>query len=239
MQFIDEAARATTPDEVISAMRGELATQDIAYFSHRTIIDPSRTINHSTMPREWLDHYQGSSYFRIDPGLQRVRTATGPIHMSFDERHPTYTAKGRARTMFEEMTSFKARGSYFVPFRESRAAPAASVNFLTDRDGRQFDLWLDEFATTLNLYAVVAHTRIYELMRPRPCGVSDGNPLAARERECLQWLAQGLKSDRIAERMGISDRTVEFHLRNARSKLNAATREHALAKALIGGLIEI
>lgn len=239
MQFIEDAAQATTPDAVLAAMREGLASRDIAYFSHRTVFSPERTITRSTMPQSWLDHYADNHYHRLDPGLQRVRTATAPIPISFDERHPTYSAQGRARTMFEEMTSFKARGSYFVPFREAPKTPAASVNFLTDCDGQHFDCWLKTHAPTLQLYAAVAHTRIFELLRPvRDCN-SEDNPLAARERECLQWLAQGLQCDRIAERMGISVRTVEFHLKNARSKLNASTREHALAKALTAGLIDV
>ncbi|MEM7210949.1 MAG: LuxR C-terminal-related transcriptional regulator [Pseudomonadota bacterium] len=238
MEFIERAACATNPQQVLAAMRSCVDSCDVAYFSHRTIIDPARRIDLSTMPRSWLDHYNDAEYYRIDPGLQRVRNATGPIPMSFHNGHPTYQAEGRACAMFDEMKSFKARGSYFVPFRRKAGAPAASVNFLTDCEGSQFDFWLQAHAVKLHLCATVAHTRIFELMQP--CA-EDEPPvaLAPREREVLQWLAQGLKTTRIAERMNISDRTVEFHLKNARSRLGASTREQALAKALTLGLIDV
>jgi DNA-binding CsgD family transcriptional regulator len=61
--------------------------------------------------------------------------------------------------------------------------------------------------------------------------------LTPRERECLEWLCQGLRNDAIAERMRIARPTVELHLAKARKKLRAATREQALAKALTLGLI--
>jgi DNA-binding CsgD family transcriptional regulator len=61
--------------------------------------------------------------------------------------------------------------------------------------------------------------------------------LTAREVECLLWLASGLRHDRIADRLGISEWTVMFHLRNARAKLDAGTNEQAVAKAIISGLI--
>jgi DNA-binding CsgD family transcriptional regulator len=61
--------------------------------------------------------------------------------------------------------------------------------------------------------------------------------LTTRERECLLWLAKGLRNDRISERMGISNPTVEMHLAHARQKLGASTREQALAKAVALRLI--
>lgn len=237
MQFIEEAARAKTPDAVIATLAKHLENRDVRYFSHRTVVGDLETVDHTTMRQDWLDHYYGSAYFRIDPGLQRVKTSRDPIVMSFDPAHPTYHAHGKARTMFAEMTTFGAAGSYFVPFQDHTTKAAASVNFITDCPGPQFDSWLDAHADMLRLYAVVTHTRISDLFDPAQRDI--GNPLAPRERECLQWLAQGLLSERIAERMGISPRTVEFHLKNARSKLGASTREHALAKALMQGYISV
>ena len=61
--------------------------------------------------------------------------------------------------------------------------------------------------------------------------------LSPRERECLIWLARGLRTDAIADRLGVSMPTVHFHVLNARAKLGAATREEAVASALIRGEI--
>lgn len=63
--------------------------------------------------------------------------------------------------------------------------------------------------------------------------------LSPRELECLKWLASGQRNDRIADRMGVTRPTAEMHLANARRKLGAATREHALARALMLGLIDV
>ena len=63
-------------------------------------------------------------------------------------------------------------------------------------------------------------------------------PLSPRECDVLLWLAKGLRSQRIAERLGIARVTVDMHMSNARKKLKATTREHALAKAIQKGLID-
>lgn len=61
--------------------------------------------------------------------------------------------------------------------------------------------------------------------------------LTNRERQCLTWLAVGLRSQEMAEEMGISVKTVEKHIASGRKRLNATTREHAVAKAIQMGLI--
>lgn len=65
------------------------------------------------------------------------------------------------------------------------------------------------------------------------------NSLSAREREVLAWLFAGLRTARIAERMGIEEVTVTKHLGSIRRKLGARTREQALAIALRDGLIAV
>jgi DNA-binding CsgD family transcriptional regulator len=54
----------------------------------------------------------------------------------------------------------------------------------------------------------------------------------------LTWAARGKTSAEIASILGLSKRTVDFHLDNARGKLNAATRTEAVIKAATGRLIE-
>jgi DNA-binding NarL/FixJ family response regulator len=59
-----------------------------------------------------------------------------------------------------------------------------------------------------------------------------------REVEVLTWVARGKTSAEIADLIGLSKRTVDFHLDNARLKLGAATRTEAAIKAAMGRLIE-
>ena len=63
--------------------------------------------------------------------------------------------------------------------------------------------------------------------------------LTPRELQCLSLLARGHSNEGIAKEIGIKSPTVAMHLANARTKLNAASREHAVAIAVARGLIEI
>jgi DNA-binding response OmpR family regulator len=62
--------------------------------------------------------------------------------------------------------------------------------------------------------------------------------LTGREAETLTWAARGKTSSEIATIIGLTKRTVDFHIDNARLKLNATSRLHAAVKAAAGQLIE-
>lgn len=58
-----------------------------------------------------------------------------------------------------------------------------------------------------------------------------------REKEVLMHLRSGRTSRAIAERLGISERTVKFHTGNILKKLHADNRLEAVVKALDMGWI--
>ncbi len=62
--------------------------------------------------------------------------------------------------------------------------------------------------------------------------------LTEREIETLTWSARGKTSSEIAMIIGLTKRTVDFHIENSRRKLDVATRTEAVVKAASGGLIE-
>ena len=62
--------------------------------------------------------------------------------------------------------------------------------------------------------------------------------LTEREREILRLLAEGLHTDQVAERIGLSSETVKVDTRRAVTKLEAEGRVHAVAIALRHSLIE-
>lgn len=58
-------------------------------------------------------------------------------------------------------------------------------------------------------------------------------PLSSREKQVLGLVAKGLSYKQIAQHLGLSENTVNNHLRNARVKLRAANSIEAIVKAHI------
>jgi DNA-binding response OmpR family regulator len=119
--------------------------------------------------------------------------------------------------------------------------PFVFLTALTDREnelkGRQ--LGADDYVTKpidFDVLATIITARLAGIARtglwPRPAGLND------REVEVLTWVARGKTSGEIAQIIGLTKRTIDFHIDNARGKLDAATRTEAVVKATTGRLIE-
>jgi DNA-binding NarL/FixJ family response regulator len=119
--------------------------------------------------------------------------------------------------------------------------PFVFLTALTDRDselkGRQ--LGADDYVTKpidFEVLATIITARLAGVARtglwPKTVVLND------REIEVLTWVARGKTSAEIAQILGLTKRTVDFHTDNARGKLGAATRTEAAIKAATGRLIE-
>lgn len=87
-------------------------------------------------------------------------------------------------------------------------------------------------ATLLAMYVHQAASALIEKPSTYPA-------LTTRELECLRWAAEGKGAWDIASLLGITERTVFFHLTNACTKLGVATRQQAVAQALVMGLLTV
>src|SRR6516164_4269948 len=119
--------------------------------------------------------------------------------------------------------------------------PFIFLTALTDRDnelkGRH--LGADDYVTKpidFEVLTTIINARLAGVARselwPKLVQLND------REVETLTWVARGKTSAEIAEILGLTKRTVDFHIDNARTKLGAATRTQAVIKAATGRLID-
>jgi DNA-binding NarL/FixJ family response regulator len=119
--------------------------------------------------------------------------------------------------------------------------PFIFLTALTDREnelkGRQ--LGADDYVTKpidFDVLATIINARLAGIARsvlwPKTVDLNE------REVEVLTWSARGKTSTEIAQILGLTKRTIDFHIDNARTKLDAATRTEAVIKAAAGRLIE-
>ena len=122
-----------------------------------------------------------------------------------------------------------------------RHMPFVFLTALTDRDnelkGRQ--LGADDYVTKpidFDMLETIVQARLAGVLRnekwPKLIDLNE------REVETLTWAARGKTSAEIAKILGLTKRTVDFHIDNARIKLGAANRIQAAIKAASGNLID-
>jgi DNA-binding NarL/FixJ family response regulator len=91
------------------------------------------------------------------------------------------------------------------------------------------------------LTPVLARKLLQEFARPVEAAApsQSQDALTAREREVLELMVEGVTSNRkLAKRLGVSENTVKFHVRNILDKLRLHNRAEVVGYALRHGMVE-
>ena len=70
-------------------------------------------------------------------------------------------------------------------------------------------------------------------------GATQAAALTTREREVLRQLAHGMSNKEIAATLGVTERTVKFHVASLFTKLGAGNRTEAVTRAVQAGLVSL
>ncbi|SDG28052.1 helix-turn-helix transcriptional regulator [Alloyangia pacifica] len=171
----------------------------------------------------------GNGLYRHSPMVRWALENDGP-------RSWAVTSEALARGALNEdarrVIAFNAAqqvtAGYTIGFK-SLSHRAKGAIALTARPGMSQDevdrIWAAH-GDTLLLHNNVLHLRILTLPYIPP-----DQSLTPRQREALEWVGDGKTMQDIAQIMGLTQATVEKHLRRARDTLNVETTAQAVAKA--------
>lgn len=208
------------------------------YMFMRPSAPQHRPLALANMPSWWMDYYLDEDRARHDPFFKTCTTytafMTGADYLD-DNVH--MLEKDEIR-FIQEASETGVRSGLSSPVKLINPGHFGGWNFGSSLKRAEFDKITQLHGQTLRLAGFIIHDHLQEAafrqIDQKPAGL-----LSSRERECLLWLASGLKSAQIAERLNLALVTVDMHFKNARKKLNAATREEALAKAIMSGEISL
>jgi len=233
-EFVDAiqtADDASAFERVAARLALKLGFERFAYLR----LDGSAPLLISSYPKSWTSRYFQLGYQQLDPVVLRARAERDLFCWGGTGR---IAARSRAqRQFFDEATTFGIRSGITVPIRGGFGRMAA-FTLATSRRQTEFDqldgIWKDVVHQVGLYFHVHLDTRLAPSLVPRQ---RVGSELTQRERQCLAWTAQGKTAADIAVLVGIGERTVVFHLENARRKLGAMSIAQCVAIALRRGLL--
>lgn len=182
----------------------------------------------SEWPKEWFDRYIGHQYNEFDPVALRCFGADTAYYWS-DVRISEDDAMGHR--VMNEAREFGLVEGLCVPVRTADGMQGC-ISF----GGRHID---DSPKTRplLHLIALYAYGALsfMQSMRRR----EDAKSLGPREIEVLRWTARGKTADEVGKILGITHRTVSFHLSEASVRLGTLNKTHTVAEAMRFGLLHL
>lgn len=120
------------------------------------------------------------------------------------------------------------------PIREQGVGDAMfSVNF--ECDDRHWAEVRNNLVNGIHLFAHYFHLRMRDVIAARP--VTSDYDLSPREREVLQWAADGKTAWETAQLLKVSERAIRLYTENAMNKLRAKTKTQAVAIAVKNDII--
>ncbi len=170
-------------------------------------------------PGRWCIGRDPSCEIRIDNDLVSRRHAL--LHV------------GETQTLLEDLGS-----SNGVVLNEKRIFGSVQVH-----SGDRFCVGAEEFGLTLDVHDKHAETldptrTLPKLSEARPASTSSGlESLSPREKEVLEFLAQGYAQRAIAEKIGVSIKTIETYRSRITVKLGLKTRTELIQYALKSGIL--
>jgi DNA-binding CsgD family transcriptional regulator len=206
-------------------------------------LDPKEPGNHpmvfSAMPNWWADYYLTEDLAARDPFFKTCATLKPTLTGADFLQDNASMLSGSEQVFIQEATDTGLRTGVSCIVRRLGPGAFGGWNLGSSLKGEEFGRMLADKQPVLQMAGLVIHQYFQELAPSRQTLLSSRPLLSPRERECLIWLAKGKRVAEIAFRMGIAKVTVDLHLKQARTKLGAATREEALAKALTSRVIEL
>lgn len=195
----------------------------------------SRSYVWTTLPKEWVSEYDQKSYIEIDPRVTLTWGRASPLLWDA----ATFPRSGPVGRFLKHAARYGIRSGVTITFSDTRHA-RIGVGFNSPISPVSTEREL-EIGAHLGAMMVLA-TRFHDLFMANVVvrGVppaQQGAPLSPRERQCLRLAAYGMTSPDIGLKLGITERTANFHFSNIISKLDALNRQEAIAKAIANGLI--
>lgn len=186
-----------------------------------------RTVMFNNYPDDWQRRYAEENYLRIDPTVRHGMTSLVPLIWA-DEVF--YEAPG----FWEDARSYGLRHGW----AQSSVDPNGIQGMLTlARSGEPLsEVELRENGCQMVWLTQVAHLCMSNLVSARLLP-EKSIQLSSREITVLRWTAEGKTSGEISDILGISERTVNFHIANTMEKLNCANKTAATVRAALLGFL--
>lgn len=223
-------------DDLYAVFKDEILRLGFDHYSMAIIpIDPKfegAPLLHGTFPEDYVRGYAAIGAHTIDPYLQLMSTRVKPFFHA--EILPLFQTTEIGRKLTVLAVENDIRHGYVVPL--STAGFARGVGFWAGQACSGFNEIVRRREAYLNFIAMHFTAAAEDLgFAPRPV---DPVNLTLRELEVLRLCAEGMTNLEISAQLGITERTVRFHLTNAGRKLGTGRRAQAVTRSIAMGLID-
>lgn len=187
----------------------------------------------SNYPEEWFQLYFKERMQKHDPVVKYCFENISPIrwdHLVFMEQYVDPIGV----EIMQRAAEYGLEYGFSIPLKSPSGEVAIFSLATSKREG------IERRLLEVLPYGQLFGSKLFEAHARLNQAATNVKPfnLTAREIQCLFWACEGKTTWEISKIIDVTERTIVFHLTSATKKLGAANRQHAVAKAIICGLIK-
>ncbi len=214
---------------MILSLSDELNVEHVVYHSVNSTGDQYAV---TTYHPNWVDHYLGNDYARIDPVVQACLRRFHPV----DWQRLDWSGKVVSGFLNEAVQAGVGNQGYSVPIR----GPSGQFALFSVSSKESDELWTKYTADYTRALILASH-----YVNQKALEIESGSDkaefvaLSPRETDALTLLGLGYSRAQAADSLSISEHTLRVYIESARFKLAAMNTTHAVALALNHGLLRL
>ena len=233
--YIERTQACTSEEELFRQFDIFVGSYSVDVSSYHVIAENLRAIPleaglvRQTFPPDWIKQYVEHQYSKIDPVLEQTRREARPFH--WFEVDKKFNLSPRQRQFLADLREAGLTDGIAVPV----FGPMGTIAYFGLGCVNDTLELSDEQLLELQFACLQTHNRYFDLAQIDQEAPS--KPLSPREKEVLSLVAGGLSNNFIADKLGISENTVDTMLRRVFAKLCVNNRISAVLKGIGSGLI--
>ncbi len=231
--FIYTINAAQNLDEILNILQNIIKSYGFDRFTYwlRWAEIDKEPIAITTYPENFVNRYIAKDYQAHDMvGRLSSHTNTPFVWTDISKR---FEITKMQKVLFDESQSVGIQSGGSVPIHGPNQTQA-TFSVVSDADYKEFDKLFNHHRHELHIIAAYAHEKILSL------GIDshiNRASLTTRETEVLLWVSRGKTYWEIGRILNIQEGTVKKYMQRIFDSLQVSNSSHAVAKAIINGLI--
>ncbi len=205
------------------------------YYSRHANSENKIKYSYSSKPyKGWHEHYLTEKYENVDSTMITVYRSATPIHWDLQQQLAEAKTE-RERQMRLDSIEYGAEKGVCIPIHGPFEDFAAFV--LVQMNGQSF---LNDWQNVQHEILAAAFFYYEEIKRLLLVNQEDEQyELSHHQIQCLLLTAKQYSVAEIGKQLGITARTVNFHLQKTNKKLGTKNKHQSVAKAIEKGILQI